>query len=131
MPFDSSSRILISCGTGSFDKVFIAETVRLYPHIQRLVVYSRDALKQWELQQLYPPVNFPQPRLFLGDVRDRLRSSAHATPRTPPGSGRHLLHAPQKPDAGPSWPQHRWQERDRRLAQPLYPSSGSSCQSLT
>jgi UDP-N-acetylglucosamine 4,6-dehydratase len=73
MPFDSSSRILLTGGTGSFGKAFIAETLRRHPDIQRLVVYSRDELKQWELQQLYPPDRFPQLRLFLGDVRDRGR----------------------------------------------------------
>lgn len=73
MTFNSSSRILITGGTGSFGKAFIAETLRHHPDIQRLVVYSRDELKQWELQQLYPPDKFPQLRLFLGDVRDRAR----------------------------------------------------------
>ena len=72
MPFDSSSRILITGGTGSFGKAFIAETLRRFPDIQRLVIYSRDELKQWELQQLYPPNQFPQLRLFLGDVRSSL-----------------------------------------------------------
>ena len=71
MPFDSSSRILITGGTGSFGKAFIAETLRRFPDIKRLVVYSRDELKQWELQQLYPESKYPQLRLFLGDVRDQ------------------------------------------------------------
>jgi len=43
------------------------------PQVQRLVVYSRDELKQWELQQHYPEDRFPQLRFFLGDVRDRYR----------------------------------------------------------
>lgn len=73
MTFDSSSRILLTGGTGSFGKAFIAETLRRYPDIQRLVVYSRDELKQWELQQLFPPDQYPQLRLFLGDVRNRDR----------------------------------------------------------
>lgn len=73
MTFDSSSRILITGGTGSFGKAFIAETLQRYPHIQRLAVYSRDELKQWELQQLYPERDFPQLRFFIGDVRDRDR----------------------------------------------------------
>lgn len=73
MTFDSRSRILITGGTGSFGKAFIAETFRRYPDIQRLVIYSRDELKQWELQQLYPPNRYPQLRMFLGDVRDRDR----------------------------------------------------------
>jgi len=73
MPFDSSSRILITGGTGSFGKAFISETLRRFPEIKRLVVYSRDELKQWELQQIYPVSQYPQLRLLLGDVRDRAR----------------------------------------------------------
>ena len=75
MPFDASSRILLTGGTGSFGKAFIAETLRRFPDLRRLVVYSRDELKQWELQQLFPADQYPQLRFFLGDVRDgdRLR----------------------------------------------------------
>ncbi len=73
MPFNSTSRILITGGTGSFGKAFIAETLHRFPDIRRLVVYSRDELKQWELQQLYPESQYPQLRLFLGDVRDQNR----------------------------------------------------------
>ena len=73
MPFDSSSSILITGGTGSFGKAFIAETLKRFPNTQRLVIYSRDELKQWELQQLFPEKQFPQLRFFLGDVRDRHR----------------------------------------------------------
>ena len=73
MTFDDASQILITGGTGSFGKAFIAETLRRFPEIQRLVVFSRDELKQWELQQLFPEDCYPQLRFFLGDVRDRGR----------------------------------------------------------
>lgn len=73
MPFDSSSRILITGGTGSFGKAFIASVLKRFPDIRRIVVYSRDELKQWELQQQFPPDQYPQLRFFLGDVRDRDR----------------------------------------------------------
>ena len=73
MTFNQDSRILLTGGTGSFGKAFIAEALRRYPGIRRLVVYSRDELKQWELQQLYPESKYPQLRLFLGDVRDQNR----------------------------------------------------------
>jgi UDP-N-acetylglucosamine 4,6-dehydratase (inverting) len=73
MTFNSNSCILITGGTGSFGKAFIAETFRRFPDLKRLVVYSRDELKQWELQQLYPESQYPQLRLFLGDVRNRDR----------------------------------------------------------
>jgi UDP-N-acetylglucosamine 4,6-dehydratase len=73
MTFNSDSSILVTGGTGSFGKAFIAETLKRYPAINRLVVYSRDELKQWELQQRYPANQYPQLRFFLGDVRDRDR----------------------------------------------------------
>jgi UDP-N-acetylglucosamine 4,6-dehydratase len=73
MPFNSSSRILITGGTGSFGKAFIAEILRRFPQIERLAIYSRDELKQWELQQHYPETDFPNLRFFIGDVRDRDR----------------------------------------------------------
>ena len=73
MTFDSNSRILITGGTGSFGRAFISELLKKHPHINRIVIYSRDELKQWELQELYPESKFPQLRFFLGDVRDRDR----------------------------------------------------------
>lgn len=73
MPFNASSGILLTGGTGSFGKAFIAETLHHFPDLRRLVVYSRDELKQWELQQQFPVDRFPQLRFFLGDVRDQDR----------------------------------------------------------
>ena len=73
MSLRESSSILVTGGTGSFGKAFISEVLQRFPNIRRIVVYSRDELKQWELQQLYPEVEFPQLRFFLGDVRDKDR----------------------------------------------------------
>ena len=73
MPFDNNSRILITGGTGSFGRAFIARLLNRFPDISRIVVYSRDELKQWELQQLFPQTQYPQLRFFLGNVRDRDR----------------------------------------------------------
>jgi len=73
MTFDSSSRILITGGTGSFGKSFISSVLKRFPDIRRIVVYSRDELKQWELQQQFPEAEYPQLRFFLGDVRDQDR----------------------------------------------------------
>ena len=75
MPFNASSRILLTGGTGSFGKAFIISCLKRFPNIERLMIYSRDELKQWELQQLFPTDRYPQLRFFLGDVRDgdRLR----------------------------------------------------------
>ena len=71
--FNTSSRLLLTGGTGSFGKAFIARALERFPNIERIVVYSRDELKQWELQQNYPESEYPQLRFFLGDVRDQDR----------------------------------------------------------
>lgn len=73
MLFNSESGILITGGTGSFGKKFIYEVLHRFPDVRRIVVYSRDELKQWELQQKFPTSKYPQLRFFLGDVRDRDR----------------------------------------------------------
>ena len=73
MTFDSTSRILITGGTGSFGKAFISRVLDQFPDVSRIVIFSRDELKQWELQQQFPANRFPQIRFFLGDVRDRDR----------------------------------------------------------
>jgi UDP-N-acetylglucosamine 4,6-dehydratase len=66
-------RVLITGGTGSFGKAFINKLINSFPQVDRLVIFSRDELKQWELQQHYPEREYPQLRFFLGDVRDRDR----------------------------------------------------------
>ena len=66
-------RVLITGGTGSFGKAFISRLVERFPQVERLVIFSRDELKQWELQQRYPEQQYPQLRFFLGDIRDRER----------------------------------------------------------
>ena len=66
-------RVLITGGTGSFGKAFINKLINSFPQVDRLVIFSRDELKQWELQQNYPEREYPQLRFFLGDVRDRDR----------------------------------------------------------
>lgn len=65
--------ILITGGTGSFGKKFTEVILKRYPDVKRLVIYSRDELKQFEMSQLYPEEKFPQVRFFIGDVRDGAR----------------------------------------------------------
>ena len=65
--------ILITGGTGSFGKAFVSQIVETFPGVERLVVFSRDELKQWEMRQQFPENQYPQLRFFLGDVRDRDR----------------------------------------------------------
>ena len=66
--------ILITGGTGSFGKAFLTRILcQTYSHLERVVVFSRDELKQWELRQQFPADKYPNLRLFLGDIRDRGR----------------------------------------------------------
>ncbi len=65
--------ILVTGGTGSFGKKFISTILQRHSSVRRLVVYSRDELKQFEMAQMYPPDRYPQLRYFIGDVRDRER----------------------------------------------------------
>ena len=65
-------KILISGGTGSLGKALLSEFLK-DKNINRIVIYSRDELKQWELQQKYPPSEYPMIRFFLGDIRDYSR----------------------------------------------------------
>lgn len=67
--------VLITGGTGSFGKKFVQMILQKYPHIKRVVIYSRDELKQYEMAQGYPREQYPGLRFFIGDVRDadRLR----------------------------------------------------------
>lgn len=69
----SNKSILLTGGTGSFGKKFIEIILQRYPNVRRLVIFSRDELKQYEMAQLYPEEKFPQVRFFLGDVRDNAR----------------------------------------------------------
>lgn len=65
--------ILVTGGTGSFGKKFTETILTRYPEIERIVVFSRDELKQFEMSQEFPPDKYPQIRYFIGDVRDRDR----------------------------------------------------------
>lgn len=69
----SNKRILVTGGTGSFGKRFVEAVLRRYPNIPRLVIYSRDELKQYEMAQAFPRDKYPGIRFFIGDVRDPQR----------------------------------------------------------
>jgi UDP-N-acetylglucosamine 4,6-dehydratase/5-epimerase len=65
--------VLITGGTGSFGRAFVTCVLRRYPNIKRLVVYSRDELKQFEMSQVFSERDYPSIRYFIGDIRDAER----------------------------------------------------------
>ena len=65
--------ILITGGTGSLGKALTKHILTNHPDIKRLVIFSRDEQKQFEMAQEYPEAKFPQIRFFIGDVRDEAR----------------------------------------------------------
>ena len=65
-----NSKILITGGTGSFGHAFVHMTLEKY-NPKRLVIFSRDEMKQWEMAKLYGDDD--RVRFFVGDVRDRSR----------------------------------------------------------
>lgn len=69
--FDGAS-ILITGGTGSFGKQYV-KTLLAHYQPKRLIVYSRDELKQFEMSQTFSSQAYPCMRYFIGDVRDRDR----------------------------------------------------------
>ena len=64
------STILVTGGTGSFGRAFVSMTLKRY-RPRRLIILSRDEMKQWEMAKLYQDA--PEVRFFIGDVRDRDR----------------------------------------------------------
>ena len=66
----SNASILVTGGTGSFGNTFIPMTLERY-NPRRLVIYSRDEMKQWEMAKKFP--DDPRVRFFIGDVRDKDR----------------------------------------------------------
>lgn len=69
----NNKSLLITGGTGSFGKAFVKKVLESWPKIDRLVIYSRDEQKQFEMAQQYPLSEYPMIRFFIGDVRDYTR----------------------------------------------------------
>ncbi|MEP2509262.1 MAG: UDP-N-acetylglucosamine 4,6-dehydratase (inverting), partial [Reichenbachiella sp.] len=70
--FEKSS-ILITGGTGSLGKALTKELVTKHPDISKVVIFSRDEQKQFQMAQEYPEDQYPQLRFLIGDVRDKDR----------------------------------------------------------
>ncbi len=65
----NNKSILITGGTGSFGKNFVSKVIKNYKP-KKLIIYSRDELKQFEMQKLFPEEKYKFLRYFIGDVRD-------------------------------------------------------------
>ncbi|HET9503826.1 MAG TPA: UDP-N-acetylglucosamine 4,6-dehydratase (inverting) [Hymenobacter sp.] len=65
--------LLITGGTGSFGKQFVRTVFKQFPQVRRVIVFSRDELKQYEMSQEFPHSQYPAIRFFIGDVRDAQR----------------------------------------------------------
>ncbi|NJI75028.1 UDP-N-acetylglucosamine 4,6-dehydratase (inverting) [Sphingobacterium kitahiroshimense] len=72
MNLDNKS-ILITGGTGSLGKALVKHIISTHPRVKRLVIFSRDEQKQFQMAQEYPGAEYPQIRFFIGDVRDKDR----------------------------------------------------------
>tara|TARA_R110002049_G_scaffold291474_3_gene475425 strand:+ start:2217 stop:3230 length:1014 start_codon:yes stop_codon:yes gene_type:complete len=65
--------LLITGGTGSLGKALTSHILSNHSEIRRLIIFSRDEQKQFQMAQEFPIDRFPQIRFFIGDVRDRDR----------------------------------------------------------
>ena len=65
--------ILITGGTGSLGKALVERIIRDYSKIKRLVIFSRDEQKQFQMEKDFPLTKYPFLRYFIGDIRDQNR----------------------------------------------------------
>ena len=69
----NNKSVLITGGTGSLGKALTREIFAKWPEVKKVIVFSRDEQKQFQMAQEYPEDKFPQIRFFIGDVRDEKR----------------------------------------------------------
>ena len=65
--------ILITGGTGSFGNAFVTKILSSNLKLKRVVIFSRDELKQSQMKEKFPSKKYPMLRFFIGDVRDKER----------------------------------------------------------
>lgn len=71
----NNKSILVTGGTGSFGQAFVKFVLAKYPRIRKLIIFSRDELKQFNMSQTINESKYPSVRYFLGDIRDEERLS--------------------------------------------------------
>jgi UDP-N-acetylglucosamine 4,6-dehydratase/5-epimerase len=69
----NNKSVLITGGTGSFGKMFTRLILERFPNVKRLVIFSRDEQKHYQMALEYPESKYPMLRYFIGDVRDEKR----------------------------------------------------------
>ena len=70
----NNKTILITGGTGSFGKAFTSIALKKFKKIKKIIIFSRDELKQFEMSKYYEnSIHFDKIRFFLGDIRDKER----------------------------------------------------------
>ena len=69
----NNKKILITGGTGSFGRELTKFLLKNFPKIKKLVIFSRDELKQYDMSKTYNVKKYPCIRYFIGDIRDKDR----------------------------------------------------------
>jgi UDP-N-acetylglucosamine 4,6-dehydratase len=69
----NNKSVLITGGTGSLGRALTETILKKWPNVKRLVIFSRDEQKQYQMAQYFPVSKYPSIRFFIGDVRDRER----------------------------------------------------------
>lgn len=69
----NNKSVIITGGTGSFGKMFTKLILQKYPDVKKLIIFSRDEQKHFQMGQEFPNSKYPQIRYFIGDVRDKNR----------------------------------------------------------
>ena len=62
--------VLVTGGTGSFGKAFVKTLLERF-NPKKVIVFSRDEFKHYQMQREFPKEKYPQLRFFLGDIRDK------------------------------------------------------------
>lgn len=73
MTFLKNKTLLVTGGTGSFGKAFLKKIIKDYKDVKKLIIFSRDELKQFELSQDFDEKKYKFLRFFIGDIRDLQR----------------------------------------------------------
>jgi UDP-N-acetylglucosamine 4,6-dehydratase (inverting) len=71
--FFKNKSLLITGGTGSFGKAFVNYLLKNKMHLKKIIIFSRDELKQFEMNKIFSENQYPNIRYFIGDVRDKDR----------------------------------------------------------